>query len=87
MAIKAIVAGAAGRMGRTITNLIFQHPEIDLVGAFEHPEHPAVGKDVGEIIGIPKTGIIIENSLEKVIEKGDVLIDFTFHKASLEHAR
>jgi len=87
MAIKAIVAGAAGRMGGTITNLIFQHPEIDLVGAFEHPEHPAVGKDVGEIIGIPKTGIIIENSLEKVIEKGDVLIDFTFHKASLEHAR
>jgi len=87
MAIKAIVAGVAGRMGKTITNLIFQNPEIDLVAAFEHPEHPAVGKDVGEIVGLPKTGIIIEDSLEKVIEKGDVIIDFTFHKASLEHAR
>ncbi len=87
MAIKAIVAGAAGRMGKTIINLIFQNPEIDLVGAFEHPENLAVGKDVGEIVGLPKTGIIIENSLEKVIEKGDVIIDFTFHKASLEHAR
>jgi len=87
MAIKAIVAGVAGRMGKTITNLIFQNPEIDLVAAFEHPENPAVGKDVGEIVGLPKTGIIIEDSLEKVIEKGDVIIDFTFHKASLEHAR
>lgn len=87
MAIKAIVAGAAGRMGRTIINLIFQNKDIDLVGAFEHPEHPFVGRDVGEVVGLPKTGIIIENSLEKVIEKGDVIIDFTFHKASLEHAR
>jgi len=26
MAIKAIVAGAAGRMGKTIINLIFQNP-------------------------------------------------------------
>jgi 4-hydroxy-tetrahydrodipicolinate reductase len=87
MAIKAIVAGAAGRMGRTIINLIFQNPQIDLVAAFEHPENPAVGKDVGEVVGLPKTGILVENSLEKVIEKGEVIIDFTFHKASLEHAR
>lgn len=87
MPVKAIVAGAAGRMGKTLINLIFNTPEIDLVGAFEHPDHPAVGKDVGEIVGLPKTGIIIENSLEKVIEKGDVILDFTFHKASLEHVR
>ncbi len=87
MAVKAIVAGAAGRMGKTIINLIFQNKDIDLVGAFEHPEHPSVGRDVGEVVGLPKTGIIIENSLEKVIEKGEVIIDFTFHKASLEHAR
>ncbi|NPA39111.1 MAG: 4-hydroxy-tetrahydrodipicolinate reductase [Thermodesulfobacteria bacterium] len=87
MAVKAIVAGAAGRMGSTIIRLIYQHPEIDLVGAFEHPEHPAVGKDVGEVVGLPKTGIIVENDLEKVAEKGDVIIDFTFHKASLENAK
>lgn len=87
MSVKAVVAGAAGRMGKTIINLIFNHPEIDLVGAFEHPDHPAVGRDVGEVVGLPKTGIVIEDSLEKVIEKGDVILDFTFHKASLEHVR
>ena len=87
MAVKAVVAGAAGRMGKTIINLIFQHPDIDLVGAFEHPDHPSVGKDVGEVVGLPKTGIIIQDSLEKAVEGADVIIDFTFHKASLENAR
>lgn len=87
MPVRAIVAGVAGKMGRTITQLIFQNPEIDVVAGFEAPESPFVGKDLGEVVGLPKTGIIVENSLEKVIEKGDVLIDFTFHKASLQHAR
>ncbi|MGC9141291.1 MAG: 4-hydroxy-tetrahydrodipicolinate reductase [Caldimicrobium sp.] len=87
MPVKAIIAGAAGRMGRTIAQLIFQHPEIDVVAAFEAPDNPYVGRDLGEIIGLPKTGIIIEDSLEKIIEKGEVIIDFTFHKASLNHAR
>ncbi|BAU23772.1 dihydrodipicolinate reductase [Caldimicrobium thiodismutans] len=87
MPVKVIVAGAGGRMGKTLCQLIFQHPELDVVGAFEAPENPFVGKDLGEVIGLPKTGIPIEDSLEKVIEKGDVIIDFTFHKASLKHAQ
>jgi len=87
MPVKVILAGAAGRMGKTLAQLIFQHPEIDVAGAFEAPESPQVGKDLGEVCGLPKTGIIIEDSLEKVIEKGEVIIDFTFHKASLNHAR
>lgn len=87
MPVKAIIAGAAGRMGRTITQLIFQEKEIDVVAAFEAPDNPHVGRDLGEIAGLPKTGIIIEDSLEKVIDKGDVIIDFTFHKASLNHVR
>lgn len=87
MTVKAVVAGIAGRMGKIIGQLIFQHPEIDLVGAFEAPDNPAVGKDVGEVLGLPLTGILVQDSLEKVIEKADVIIDFTFHKASLQHAR
>lgn len=87
MATKAVVAGIAGRMGKMIGQLIFQHPEIDLVGAFEAPDNPAVGRDVGEVLGLPLTGIRVEDSLEKVIEEADVIIDFTFHKASLQHAR
>ncbi len=86
--VRAIVAGAAGRMGTTIIRNIFRTEGIELAAAFEHPENPAVGKDVSEILGLPeKTGIIIQDSLEKVIDSGEVIIDFTFHTASLEHAR
>ncbi|WP_022852927.1 4-hydroxy-tetrahydrodipicolinate reductase [Thermodesulfatator atlanticus] len=85
--VKAIVAGAAGRMGTRIIHNILEADDITLVGAFERPDSPAVGKDVGEIIGKPPLGVIIEDSLEKVIEKGDVIIDFTFHEASLANAR
>ncbi|MFN4196900.1 MAG: 4-hydroxy-tetrahydrodipicolinate reductase [Caldimicrobium sp.] len=87
MAVKAIIAGVAGRMGKTIAQLIFQHPEIDVVACFEAPKSPYVGQDLGDVIGVPQTGIIVEDSLEKVIERGEVIIDFTFHKASLHHAR
>ncbi len=85
--VKAIVAGAAGRMGTRIIHNIFQTEGIELAAAFEAPGNPAVGKDVGEVVGLPSTGVIVEDSLEKVIERGDVIIDFTFHEASLAHAR
>ncbi len=85
--VRAIVAGAAGRMGSRIIHNIMATEGIELVAAFERPDSPAVGKDVGEVVGLPQTGILIEDSLEKVIEKGDVIIDFTFHEASLAHAR
>ncbi|OAG28109.1 4-hydroxy-tetrahydrodipicolinate reductase [Thermodesulfatator autotrophicus] len=85
--VKAIVAGAAGRMGTRIIHNILDTPGIELVAAFERPDSPAVGKDVGEVIGLPNLGIPIEDSLEKVIDKGDVIIDFTFHEASLANAR
>ncbi len=86
--VKAIVAGAAGRMGSTIIRNILKTEGIELAAAFEHPESPVVGRDVAEVLGLPeKTGVVVEDSLEKVVEKGDVIIDFTFHTASLEHAR
>ncbi|OCC16231.1 Dihydrodipicolinate reductase [Dissulfuribacter thermophilus] len=85
--IKAIVAGAAGRMGGRIINIINDTEGIELGAAFEHPESQDVGKDAGVVAGIGEIGVRIEDSLEKVIEKGDVIIDFTFHEASLNHVK
>jgi 4-hydroxy-tetrahydrodipicolinate reductase len=87
MAIKVVVAGCAGRMGQTICRLILADKELELAGCFEAKTNPSVGKDLGEVLGMPALGIKVEDSLEKVIEKGDVIVDFTFHAASLEHAR
>ncbi|QJA05649.1 4-hydroxy-tetrahydrodipicolinate reductase [Thermosulfurimonas marina] len=86
--VRAIVAGAAGRMGSTIIRNILQTEGIELAAAFERPGSPAVGQDVAEVLGLSeRTGVVVEDSLEKVIERGEVIIDFTFHEASLAHAR
>ncbi len=84
---RVIVAGAAGRMGQRIAYMVTQNPDLELAAAFEQPANPAVGKDVGENGGFGSTGVIIEPGLKAVIDKGDVIIDFTFHTATLEFAR
>ena len=85
--IKAIVSGAAGRMGKRIICMIHQNPEIELSGAFERPDHPSVNGDAGQVAGVGESGIKIAGSLEEVIGRGEVLIDFTGPQATLENIR
>ncbi|MFO7605137.1 MAG: hypothetical protein R6W72_02370 [Desulfurivibrionaceae bacterium] len=85
--IKVIVAGAAGRMGRRITHMVEQHPDLELVGGFEQEGNLEIGKDLGELAGIGKLGVNLSAGLAGVIEQGDVIIDFTFHESTMKFAR
>lgn len=84
---RAIVAGAAGRMGKRIIHMIHQNKEIVLTGAFERPDYLAINEDAGRVAGVGALGVRISGSLEDVIDQGDVLIDFTAPEATLEHLR
>ncbi|OHE25904.1 MAG: 4-hydroxy-tetrahydrodipicolinate reductase, partial [Syntrophus sp. RIFOXYC2_FULL_54_9] len=83
--VRAIVTGAGGRMGGRIISIIAESKEMELSGAVEQKGHPAIGRDVGESLGLGQTGIRIVDSLAACIEKGDVVIDFTSHESSLQH--
>lgn len=85
--VKAIVSGAAGRMGGRIIHMIHQNPDIELVAAFERPDHPSIGSDAGLIAGIGELGVIINGSLEEVVDKGDVLIEFTTPEATIANLK
>ena len=85
--VKAIVAGAAGRMGQRLIHMIHQSPDITLAGAFENPEHPAVGKDAGQLVGLDQLGIEIRPSLDDIIGEGQVIIDFTAPEATINNLR
>ena len=63
--IKAIVSGPAGRMGGRIIHMIEAAEGITLAGAFERPGHPAVDKDVGEVVGLPAMGIKVAGHPER----------------------
>jgi 4-hydroxy-tetrahydrodipicolinate reductase len=84
---KVIIAGAAGRMGQRLGVMVTEHPQLTYAAAFEVSGSSALGKDAGEVAGLGTNGIVISEGLESVIDKGDVIIDFTFHKATMEFAR
>lgn len=85
--INVIIAGAAGRMGQRIAHMVDRHPELNYSGAFEAAGHPDIGRDAGEVALGRANGAIIGEGLESVINDGEVIIDFTFHKATMEFAR
>ena len=80
--IKAIVVGAAGKMGSRIIHMIKETPSMILHRAIERSDHPLIGKDIGEIIGLGALGVPLEGGLKG--KGGDVIINFTSPQASLE---
>jgi len=85
--INVIIAGASGRMGQRVGYMVSEHPGLHYAAAFEAAGSPAIGRDPGEAAGWGRAGISIAEGFEAVIDQGDVLIDFTFHKATMEFAR
>jgi 4-hydroxy-tetrahydrodipicolinate reductase len=83
--IRALVAGAGGRMGGRIIAAIEGQPGIVLAAACEKAGHPSLGCDVGITAGLGHKDIVIAEHLESILAQGDVLIDFTAPEASLRH--
>lgn len=79
------IVGAAGRMGRMLTEAIDADPAARLTAAIDQPGHSAVGADVGEFAGIGKLGVTIQDNLENALGNFDVLIDFTVAPATHQH--
>src|SRR5208337_207983 len=82
--IKAVVTGAAGKMGGKIISLISTTEGISVVGAVEAAGHPIIGRDIGQGLGLGKTGILVCDKLSDCIDQADVVIDFTNHEAALD---
>jgi 4-hydroxy-tetrahydrodipicolinate reductase len=85
--IELVVAGAAGRMGGRIVALARDAPDLRVVGAFERPGHPALGRDVGEVAGGGAIGVPIVAEPGDLLRGGRVLVEFTAPEPSVEHAR
>ncbi|HSA58672.1 MAG TPA: 4-hydroxy-tetrahydrodipicolinate reductase [bacterium] len=82
---KIAVAGAVGRMGTRIIANILSDSGFELVGALESPGDSALGKDAGLVAGDGECGVKITDSLDAVMPRADVLIDFTAPQTTLAH--
>jgi len=83
--IKIGVAGAAGKMGSRISALCGEYEGLQLAGAFERTGHKDIGKDIGFIAGIGETGVTLQDSMEKVMDAVDIIIDFTSIESTMKN--
>jgi 4-hydroxy-tetrahydrodipicolinate reductase len=84
--MRLIVAGASGRMGRTLIQAIAERDGVVLAGAVEADGSPALGRDAGELAGLGQNGIAVTAALEPLLAGADGLIDFTVPQATLGFA-
>ncbi len=80
--MRLIVAGAGGRMGRTLIQAIAAMPGVTLAGAIEAEGAAVIGRDCGELAGLGPNGIAVASALAPLIAKADALIDFTVPAAT-----
>jgi len=81
--MKLIVAGAGGRMGRTLIRTIAETPGAVLVGALESPTSDLLGKDSGLLAGLPKNGVELSADLWEISKGADAILDFTVPAATI----
>ncbi len=82
--MKIAIVGASGRMGRMLIESILKDSEAMLVAAIDQPGTPTLGKDVGELVGMP-CGVSVSSDVEAGIALADCLIDFTRPEGTLGH--
>ena len=83
--LKIAVAGASGRMGKTLLEAISARTDMVLGAASVLPEDPALGQDAGVLIGQPANGVALVSDLGSQWQNFDTLIDFTSPAATLAH--
>lgn len=83
--IRIAIVGAPGRMGRNLIQAVQQAEDVALGAALARSGSSLLGVDAGELAGIGKTGVIVSDDLQKVVNDFDVLIDFTRPEGTLEY--
>jgi 4-hydroxy-tetrahydrodipicolinate reductase len=84
--MRLIVAGAGGRMGRTLVKAIAESKGLVLAGATEGPGSPLLGKDAGELAGTGANGVKITSDAATLVGQADGIVDFTVPAATVAFA-
>ena len=83
--MKIGIVGCAGRMGRTLIQHIFDTPGAELGGGTE-PSGPAVGQDLGALVGVSPVGVTVGTDTAALFKASDCVIDFTVAAVAARHA-
>jgi 4-hydroxy-tetrahydrodipicolinate reductase len=75
--LNIVVAGASGRMGRTLIREIAQGSGITLCGALEMEGHPNLGLDSGTLAGMQPNGMKLTADPLPLVANAQAIVDFT----------
>jgi 4-hydroxy-tetrahydrodipicolinate reductase len=81
--LRVAVAGAAGRMGRTLARIVNEADGVALVAGLEAQSSPHVGADIGVLAGLGDLGVPISDDPLETLRQVDAVLDFTTPAASL----
>lgn len=79
MVARIAIAGCAGRMGRTIANVIAGTDGTALAGGFDHPGFDGIGRELNTGDSL----LTVSPDFKSLAAESDVLIDFTIASATL----
>jgi 4-hydroxy-tetrahydrodipicolinate reductase len=82
--MRLVVAGAAGRMGRTLVKAIAETPGLAVVGALERAGAPALGQDAGTLAGLAALGVAVTDDPLPLLLHADGIVDFSSPGATVE---
>jgi 4-hydroxy-tetrahydrodipicolinate reductase len=84
--MRLIVAGAGGRMGRTLVKAIADAKGLVLAGALEDPRSPLIGWDAGTLAGLGENGVKLAGDAGSLLRSADAIVDFTTPVATVGYA-
>ena len=84
--MRVVIAGAGGRMGRTLISAIAATKGMVLAGAVDAAGSAVIGRDSGELAGLGANGIKVTSDAAALLKNADGLIEFTIPAATLAFA-
>jgi len=84
--MRLIVAGAGGRMGRTLVKAIAETKGLVLAGALEGARSPLIGWDAGTLAGLGENNVKLTGDAGPLLAAADAIVDFTIPAATLDLA-
>ncbi len=80
--LRALIIGAAGRMGQALTRASRERADVRVAAGIESPESTYLGRDVGEVAGVGALGARITADLSAALTQCDVVLDFSHSSAT-----
>lgn len=86
-AMRLVVVGAAGRMGRVLIRTVSDTHGAVISGAVERPGAAEIGEDAGTLAGLAPLGVKVTDDAEAALAAADGVLDFTIPAASIVFAQ